>query len=410
MSSGDQKRPAILQGIRVLDVSHQYSGANAAAILADLGAEVLCIEHPKGSPIRTMLPKKDGESTWWKVAQRGKKNISLDLSKPKGREIFLSLASKFDVLVENFRPGTLERWGIGPADLEKAGISIALLRISGYGQTGPMRDKPGFGTIAEAMSGFAHLNGFPDGPPAFPSSTLADGVASVFGVAGVLAALVSRLRNGASGVEVIDVALFESLFRIIPTQVAGYDLLGKVPKRPGNFLGDHGVLRNVYRTADDRYLCLSSVGPQAIRRILVGAGATHLLPKIDGGIMHEPEMSKVQGFMSECNEHLEAWTAKRPYDELVKDLSDAGAVYSPVYSMEEIAKDPHYLARDDLIRVPDTTFGSVLMQGIVPKFPQRDHAVKHAGRDRGADNATVYRELMGFSERDIAALKREGVV
>lgn len=410
MMAGEPQRPAILKGIRVLDISHQYSGANCAAMLADLGAEVLGIEHPKGSPIRTMLPKKDGESMWWKVAQRGKQNITLDLSKPKGREIFLSLARQFDVLIENFRPGTLERWGIGPADLEKAGISIALLRISGFGQTGPLRDRPGFGTIAEAMSGFAHLNGFPDGPPAFPSSTLADGVASVFGMVGVLAALVSRLRNGGGGVEVIDVALFESLFRIIPTQVAGYDQLGKVPVRPGNFLGEHGVMRNVYRTGDGRYLCISSVGPQAIRRILVGAGATHLIPQLDAGIMHEPDMSKVQAFLSVCNTHLEAWTAKRSYDELVKDLSDAGAVYSPVYSVADIVKDPHYLARGDLIRVPDPKVGSVLMQGVVPKFPGREHTVRHAGRDRGSDNATVYRNLMGFSPQDIEALQRDGVV
>jgi len=402
-------RPAILAGIRVLDLSHQYSGAHAASMLADLGADVICVEHPGGSPIRTMLPKKGEHSLWWKVAQRGKRNVSLRLSHPEGRDLLLKMAPRFDVMVENFRPGTLERWGIGPDDLARAGANLALLRISGFGQTGPYRDRPGFGSIAEAMSGFAHLNGFPDQPPAFPSTTLADGVASVFGVMGVLAALVGRLREGLQGVEVVDVALFESLFRIIPTQVAGYDQLGKVPKRPGNFLGEHGVLRNVYRTADDRYLTLSSVGGQAIRRIIAGAGATELCARIDAGVMERP-MSEVQAFLTDCDVHLGAWARARPYAELVADLVAAGAVHGPVYDVADIVADPHYLARGDVIEVPDDDLGTIRMQGVVPKFPGRDHKVKHAGRRRGANNAEVYRELLGLGADDLARLEKEGVI
>lgn len=407
------KRPPILQGIRILDIAHQYSGANAAAILADLGAEVLSIEHPKGSPIRTMLPTKEGDSAWWKVAQRGKKNISLDLSKPKGREIFLRLARDSHVLVENFRPGTLEKWKIGPADLEAEGISLALLRISGYGQSGPMRDNPGFGTIAEAMSGFAYMNGFPDRPPVFPSTTLGDGVASIFGAAGVLAALVGRLLNGGfekkQGVEVIDVALFEALFRIVPTQVAGYDMVGKIPKRPGNWLGDHGVLRNVYRTSDDKFLCVSAVGGVAARRILVASKADHLLPEIDAGIIGDKDMAKVQAFLTRCNEHLTPWAENNTFERLARDLTAAGAVFSRVYNVEDIVNDPHFLARGDVVRAQDDRWGSVLMQGIVPKFPRRDHQIKHAGRDRGTDNTSVFASL-GISEAEVEALKRDGVV
>ncbi len=409
MSSPQTERPPILAGIRVLDLSHQYSGAHSASMLADLGADVVCVEDPKGSPIRTMLPKKGEHSLWWKVAQRGKRNISLKLSTPKGREMLLKMACHFDVMVENFRPGTLERWGIGPADLEKAGANLALLRISGFGQTGPYKDRPGFGSIAESMSGFAHLNGFPDRPPAYPSTTLADGVSSVFGVVGVLAALLSRSREKTRGVEVVDVALFESLFRIIPTQVAGYDQLGKIPKRPGNYLGEHGVLRNVYQTKDGRYLCMSSVGGQAIRRIMAGAGATELCAEVDAGIMEKP-MEQVQVFLAACNRHLEAWTALRPYAELVADLAAAGAVHGPVYDVSDIVKDPHYLARDDVITVDDEDLGPIRMQGVVPKFPGRTHTVKHAGKRRGSDNATVYRELLGLDAEQLQALKQEGVV
>ena len=409
MSNQSTMTSTVLAGVRVLDISHQYSGANAASLLGDLGAEVIAIEHPKGSPIRTMLPKKEGHSLWWKVIQRGKKAITLNLSSAKGRDMFLAMAKDFDVIVENFRPGTLERWGIGPADLERTGANVALLRISGFGQTGPLKDLPGFGTIAEAISGFAHMNGFPDGPPVFPSTTLGDGVASLFGVIGVLASLVNRTKNG-RGVETIDVALFEALFRIIPTQVATYDQLGKAPKRPGNFLGDHGVLRNAYRTGDDRYVCVSAVGSQAIRRILVGADAVGLIACIDDGIMDDPDTGKVQEFLGACNILLEAWAAARPYQELVACLRASDAVHSAIYSMEDIFKDEHYRARGDLVSVRDDDLGDITMQGVVPKFPARNHTVRHAGRRRGQDNAQVFGELMGLTASDLSQLKDEGVV
>ncbi len=403
--------PAVLAGVRVLDLSHQYSGANAACILGDLGAEVVAVEHPQGSPIRTMLPKKDGHSLWWKVVQRGKKAITLNLSSAKGRAMFLDMAKNFDVIVENFRPGTLERWGIGPADLERAGANVALLRISGFGQSGPRKDLPGFGTIAEATSGFAHMNGFPDGPPVFPSTTLGDGVASLFGLIGVLAALVSRGKAGArQGVEVVDVALFEALFRIIPTQVAMFDQLGIAPKRPGNFLGDHGVLRNAYRSADDRYICVSAVGSQAIRRIMVAAQADSLIERVDAGIMDDPDTGRVQAFLEACNVHLMAWTAAHPYDELVRRLREADAVHSGIYDMADIFKDEHYRARDDLVHVPDDELGDITMQGVIPKFPSRSHVVRHAGRRRGQDNAAVYADLMGLAEPELTQLRDEGVI
>ena len=409
MTNTSNLTPSVLAGIRVLDLSHQYSGANAACILGDLGADVVTVEHPKGSPIRTMLPKKNGHSLWWKVIQRGKKAITLNLSSPKGREMFLQMAKEFDVIVENFRPGTLERWGIGPADLEGAGANVALLRISGFGQTGPLKDLPGFGTVAEAISGFAHMNGFPDGPPVFPSTTLGDGVASLFGVIGVLASLVNRTKT-LRGVEVVDVALFEALFRIIPTQVATFDQLGHAPKRPGNFLGSHGVLRNAYRSADDRYLCVSAVGSQAIRRILVAADATDLIATIDGGIMENSNTGLVQEFLGACNIHLEAWTTVRPYADLVARLRAADAVHSAIYSMEDIFNDEHYRARGDLISVKDDDLGDITMQGVVPKLPARNHVVGHAGRSKGQDNVAVYRQLMGLGEADLRQLKDEGVV
>lgn len=398
-----------LKGLRVLDLSHQYSGALAASFLADLGADVVCVEHPRKTAIRTMLPKKDGESLWWKVVQRGKSNITLDLSSLEGRDIFLSLVRDFDILIENFRPGTLERWRIGPKDLEAAEIDIVMLRISGFGQSGPMRDLPGFGTIAEAMSGFAHLNGFPDGPPVFPSSTLADGVAAIFGAFGIMAATVARLRQGSKGVEVVDMALFEGLFRLIPTQVAGYDQIGQIPERPGNFLSTHGVLRNLYKSGNGEHFVVSAVGAAAIRRVLVAADSDELVERIDNCIMDCPP-AEVEAFLIDCNTVLIRWSQEHNFEDLSASLTAAGAVFSRVFDVSDIVGDPHYQAREDLIQVPDADFNMILMQGVVPKFPNRNHTVSHAGQARGYDNARIYGKTLGLGEEGLKRLVDAGVI
>jgi len=399
----------MLGGVRVLDLAHQYSGAMAACLLADLGADVVTVEHPDGSPIRTMLPKKDGQSMWWKTIQRGKRAVTLKLSTEQGRKMLLEMARHFDVVVENFRPGTIERWGLGPSDLEAAGLNVVLLRISGFGQTGPSRGRPGFGTVAEAMSGFAYLNGFPDGPPVFPSTTLADGVAATFGALGILAAMVNRLRSPKSGVQVVDMALFEGLFRLIPTQVSGYDQLKYVPKRPGNFLGSHGVLRNLYETSDGRYVCVSAVGEIPIRRVLEAAGLDALVARVDDRVMHA-DADTVMAFLDDCNEGVEAWASARPYEEVIGGFAEAGAVFQTVYNVEDIVNDPHYQAREDLIRVPDRDLGSILMQGVVPKFPGAEHRVSFAGPSPGEHNAEVYRELLGLDAAELDRLRREGII
>ena len=405
----ESNAPGILSGLKVLDIAHQYSGALTATLLGDLGASVVSIEHPAGSPIRTMLPKRNDESLWWKAVQRGKTNITLDLSCPRGRELFLSFATQFDMLIENFRPGTLERWGIGPAELDAAGAHLALLRISGFGQTGPMRDQPGFGTVAEAMSGFAHLNGFPDGPPTFPSTTLADGVAAIFGAFGLLAAQVARLRDGPHGVQVVDVALFEGLFRLIPTQVLAQQQLGQAPRRPGNFLSSHGVLRNLYQSADGRYLCVSAVGPQAIRRVIAAPKALDLIARLDANVM-QASPAEVEGFLIACNETLTNWASAHRYDELAAALTREGAVFSRVYDANDIVGDAHYRAREDLIEVPDLALGPILMPGVVPKFPGHDHHPRHAGQSRGVDNAAFYIGRLGLTQGDVASLEQDGVI
>jgi crotonobetainyl-CoA:carnitine CoA-transferase CaiB-like acyl-CoA transferase len=400
----------ILSGLRVLDLSHQYSGAMSASLLADLGADVISVEHPTKASIRTMLPRQGAHSMWWKVIQRGKRLITLDLGTERGRQLALGLARQADVVCENFRPGTLEKWGLGPADLEAAGVSAVMLRISGFGQTGPESRRPGFGTIAEAISGFAHLNGEPDGPPTFPSTTLADGVAAVFGAFGIVAALWSRAFNRqTSGVEVVDVALFEGLFRIIPTQIAGYDQIGEVPLRPGNKLTSHGVLRNLYRSRDGRWFVISAVGPAPIRRILVAIDSPPHQRRVDEGVMMG-EPAEVKRFLDECDELVQRWAGQLDYDEIAQRLGRADATYQPVYAADDIVADPHFQARGDIIEVPDDDLGRIKMQGVVPKFPAREHTVRRAGPPRGADNAEVFGELLGLDEKALKQLHADGIV
>jgi formyl-CoA transferase len=411
MNDDGPDRLPVLDGLRVLDLSHQYSGALSAALMADLGAEVVAVEHPRRSPIRTMLPKKDGESLWWKVIERGKRVITLDLSTPRGQQLVTELARGFDVIVENFRPGTLEKWNLGPSDLERAGVDAVMLRISGFGQTGPDRELPGFGTIAEATSGFAHLNGEPDGPPTFPSTTLADGVAAVFGAMGVLAAAWNRAKRPGreACVEVVDVALFEGLFRLIPTQVPALHQLGIVQSRPGNLLTSHGVLRNLYSSGDGNYFAVSAVGSTAIKRILVAAGADDLITEVDADVM-ERDPGTVEHFLDRCNAAIEEWARTRDYTEIAARLQESDAVYRNVYSAKDILEDPQYAARDDLIMVPDGDLGDIMMAGVIPKFPGRRHVVAHAGPPRGAHNEEILRDLLGLDDDEIKKLRIDGVI
>ena len=402
-------RTGPLAGIKILDLAHQYAGALAGSMLADFGADVIAVEHPNGNMVRTMLPLKDGSSLWWKVAGRGKRAITLKLSDPEGRELALKLAREADVIIENFRPGTMERWELGPEHLEAEGVDAVMLRISGFGQTGRHRTRPGFGSVAEAMSGFAHLTGMPDGPPTFPSTTLADGVTGTFGCLGVMAALAGKLRGVApKGVQVVDASLVESLFRIIPTQVIGYDQLGIVPQRPGNFIGDHGVLRNLYQSSDGIWFTASAVGAATIRRILTTVNAEDLISAIDS-VLASQDRDTLEAFFTRADKRVSAWAAERTYEQIDAAMLAGGVVYERVYDVEAIYADPFFTERENIIQVKDEELGTVRMQGIAPKLPGYDLEVTHAGKTRGKDTDTVLGEL-GLSAADITRLRDNQVL
>ena len=289
MSNEKPRRP-ILSGLRVLDIGHQYAAANCCSILADLGADVLQVEHPTGGPIRNMLPKKGAHSLWWKVVERGKKHITLNLSKPRGREMLLKIAKDYDVLVENFRPGTLEKWRLGPADLEAAGLNLTMVRISGFGQTGPYSPQPGYGSAAEAMSGFAHMNGYPDGPPMFPSSTLADGVASLWGVIGTLASLYGNRRTprrrGSRG--------RRAFRRAVPYRPDADSHLSANRRRADAARQLSRRSRHASQRLRDarRPLVHRRRHRGTIRNILVGAGANELIEVLDTGLLSGNDRSR----------------------------------------------------------------------------------------------------------------------
>lgn len=398
-----------LDGLKVLDLAHQYAGALAGSMLADFGADVIAVEHPRGNMVRTMLPLKDGASLWWKVAGRGKRAITLNLNSPEGRELAFRLAGEADVIIENFRPGTLEKWGFGPDDLEARGIETVMLRISGFGQTGANRTRPGFGSVAEAMSGFAHLTGDPDGPPYFPSTTLADGVTGTFGCLGAMIALLGRARGkGRGGVQVVDASLVESMFRLIPTQVIGYDQLGLVPKRPGNFIGDHGVLRNLYETSDGVWFTASAVGKQTIERIVRTVGAEDLIERIDQTLASH-DRDTLEGFFREADSRVVAWANAHTWEEVDAAFLAGGVVYNKVYDIEAIYADPFFTDREDIVEVPDLELGPVKMQGISPKLPGYDLGISHAGVQKSSHTEEVLGEL-GVDAAGVAELRDKGVV
>jgi crotonobetainyl-CoA:carnitine CoA-transferase CaiB-like acyl-CoA transferase len=404
----------VLAGLRVLDLSHHYSAAFAGVLLADLGADVTVVEHPEGNVLRGMLPRREDVPLWTALVERNKRNVSLKLSDPEGAQIFRELVAGYDVVIENFRPGTLERWGLGPDDLAAAGADLVMLRVSGYGQSGPRSPMPGFGGAAEAMSGLTQMTGSEDGPPFLLSTAIADGAAGAFGVIGLLAALWQRANARATGavrvpgVEVVDIALFEAIFRLIPTQVIEYDQCGTIPGRAGS-VREHGVIRGVYQSADGIHFCVSSVGPRAIRRMMEAVGAGDIIAELDGGVLDTGEAAVVD-YITRSDLAFASWAAALPWEEVDAALDHRGVVSERVFTVADIVTDEHYLAREDVITVNVPGLGEVRMPGVVPKFSGFKHDVRHAGREIGADNAEIYGEALDLGGDRLTALHQKGVI
>ena len=402
-----------LEGLKVLDLSIIVAGGTASSLLADFGADVVKVERPgTGDPLRNWGPFVNGVSLWWKVHSRNKKSLTLDLARTEGQALLLQLAAEADVLIEGFRPGTLERWNLGPAQLHEANPGLVILRYSGFGQTGPYRDRPGFGTIAECMSGYIAMTGFPETPPVLPPIPLADEIAGVFGAMAGMMALYRRESTGTgpngnipkAGGQVIDLSLFEPLFRLCIPHIPMYDLLGIVRERVGNDFPD-AAPRSLYRTRDDRWLGLSATSQSTWEALAKAMG----LSELTGDPRYRDNAARLDN-KDALNETLQEWLGSRSLDQILGQLVPAGGVVGPVYDSAQIVSDPHYQDREDVIEIADREIGNTLMPGIIPKFSETPGAVEHAGPRLGEHNVDVLGAWLGLEQEHLADLEARGII
>jgi formyl-CoA transferase len=391
-----------LEGIRIIDAATLFAGPFAAAILADLGAEVIKVEHPKGDPVRSHGYRKNGVPLWWKVISRNKKVITLDFSKPEGQEILRKLTAGADVLVESFRPGTLERWGLGPDVLRKENPKLIYARVTGFGQIGPAKSRPGFGTLAEAMSGFAAMTGEPSGPPTLPPFGLADGIAGMAAAIAILSCLNARHRSGHG--QIADIALIEPILTILGPQPTWFDQLGIIQERRGN-RSVNNAPRNTYRTKDDKWVAISTSAQNVAERVMCLVGHPE--------VIHEPWFSSGSERAKhgdELDTMVNAWIAERPLDEVMAVFEKAEAAVAPIYDIAQIMKDPQFAALDSIITIDDPELGPLKMQNVMFRLSENPGRVQWAGRPKGKDNAEVYGKLLGLDSEGLQALAAKGVI
>jgi crotonobetainyl-CoA:carnitine CoA-transferase CaiB-like acyl-CoA transferase len=375
-----------------------------ATALGEFGAEVIKVEQPgTGDPLRTWGELKDGIGLLWKSMSRNKRCVTLDLRSLDGQEIFHRLLGASDVLVINNRPSALARWGLDYESVHAAHPQLVMLHVTGYGRGGPKSDRPGFGTLAEAMSGFAHVTGQTDGPPTLPPFFLADGVAAQSATYAVMMALYHRDVRGGGG-QLIDVNLIEPLARLIETSTLTYNQLGKVPGRVGNRL-DASAPRNAYRTADDQWVAISSASPNLVVRVYRAVDRADLAEDPE---YIEPVRRRDHAL--EIDQAVADWIAKRTLDDVMAVFEAAEVAAAPIYDARQLLADEHLLARGSFIQVDDPDFGTATVQAPVVVMSETPGRVDHLGRDLGADNDAIYGGLLGIDAKHLAALRASGTI
>ena len=388
-------------------MSGMISGAFATTLLGDFGADVVMVEHPEvGDPIREWPTKtEDGVSLAWKSLGRNKRCITLDLGSDRGREIALELASDADAVFENFRPGTMERWGLGPDAIHGVNERAIMVRLSGYGQTGPKSHKPGFGTVAEGISGWAHANGFPDREPLLPPISLADLTAAQFAAVATLMAVFERDvgRGGSGEGQVIDVSLIEPLWRLFFGEVEAYDRTGHVRERTGN-RHPNTAPRNIYETADG-YMTMSASNQKIFERVARAIDKPELIedPRFAD---NEARVENVEALDAE----IEEWTRSKTTEEAIEVLESHDAIVGPVYDMADIFADEQFRARESIVEVDDPDVGPIGTFAPIPRFSRTPGEVEFLGPDHGEHNVDVYVEELGLSPEELARLEEDGVV
>lgn len=392
-----------LEGIKVLDISTILAGPLVAQILGDFGAEVIKIEHPtKPDGMRGHGLDKDGHPLWWTMIGRNKRTVTLDLGNSRGGAIFRRLAAEADVVVENFRPGTLERWGLGYDVLSELNPGLILLRVTGFGQTGPYATRPAFGTLVESMSGFAHLTGEADGPPTLPAFGLADSLAGIAGSSAVSMALLHRTNNGGKGQQ-IDLDLLSPIMAAVGPGVIYADQLGIDQERTGN-RSSNNAPRNLYKTADGYWLAISTSANSIAERVLVLVGHPEVLD--------EPWFATGRQRAAHADlldEYVGGWIAERTKDVVIDEFEKAGAAVAPVYKPSDLLSDPQVNAIEMVTTVEDDDLGPVRMQNVMWRMGGSPGRIRYTGRKHGADTDQVLTEI-GCSADEIEAMHRDSIV
>ncbi|HNA52125.1 MAG TPA: CoA transferase [Mycobacterium sp.] len=395
-----------LDGIRVIEVGTLISGPFAGRLLGDMGAEVIKIEPPGSpDPVRTWgQAELDGHHFFWTVHARNKKAVTLNLREPQGRELFLKLVERSDIIVENFRPGTLEKWNLGYDVLRQHNRGIILVRVSGYGQTGPDAHKAGYASVAEAASGLRHMNGFPGGPPPRLALSLGDSLAGMFAAQGALAALYRRSVTGEG--QVVDAALTEACLAVQESTIPDYDVGGVVRGPSGTRL--EGIApSNIYRSADGSWVVIAANQDTVFRRLCTAMGQPELATD-DRFVDHVARGRK----QDELDKIIGDWAAQRQPDEIIETLSAAGVISGPINTVAEVVRDPQLRARGMLVEHYDERIGrNVLGPGVIPVLSETPGGVRNAGPARpGQHNAEVYGDLLGLGADEIADLETRGVL
>jgi formyl-CoA transferase len=396
-----------LAGVRVIELGMLLAGPFTGRLLGDMGAEIVKIEPPgQPDPLREWgKARYEGRSLWWPVQSRNKKCCTLDLRTGRGQELLLELTRQSDVLVENFRPGTLERWNLGPDRLWEVNPRLVIARISGYGQTGPYAPRAGFASVAEAMGGIRHINGFPGEPPPRLHISLGDSLAGMFAALGILAALYRRDVLGGGRGQVVDVSLLEACFALLESTVPEYDRLGIV-RGPGG-TGLKGVApSNIFRSRDERWMVIAANADKVFGRLCEAMSKPELAtdPRFATHLARGEHQEELEGIIAD-------WAAQHDAAEIDRVLNDAGVICGPIYTIADIFEDEHFRAREMLVRHVDPDFGEYLGPGIVPKFSETPGNVRWSATwDEGSHNRDVYGGLLGVSDEELAELKSEGVL
>lgn len=394
-----------LKGIKVLELGNIVAAPFAGKLFAEFGAEVIKVEEPtKGDPLRNWRVMYEDTSVWWHVQARNKKSITVNMRKEKGQQIIKKLVKNADVVLENFKPGTMERWGLGYDVLKEINPSIILTRISGYGQTGPYKEKAGFGSVAEAVGGLRYLTGYPELPPVRVGIAIGDMVAGLYAVIGTLMAIRTRELDEEKLGQEVDVALYESVFSLLEGMLPEYDLTGTIRERTGSTLP--GVApSNSYACSDGSYIIIGGNGDAIFQRLMLAIGRAD--------IANNPSYATNQGRVADVefiDEVILAWTRQHTIEEAQRILDEASVPASPIYSIKDIMNDEHYQAREMIKEIELDDGKKILTPGIVPKLSKTPGIIESNGPKLGEHNEEIYKEFLDFSYEDFKKLKEEGVI